>query len=64
MNNLDKIGEQTISYMEKVSQYKKNYESQSIKNKPPFINLTIGGVYRKTKPQKDYHIVLEDILLI
>ena len=56
LKNLDKIGEQTISYMEKVSQYKKNYESQSIKNKPPFINLTIGGVYRKTKPQKDYHI--------
>ena len=55
LNNLDKIGEQTISYMEKVSQYKKIYESQSIKNKLPFINLTIGGVYRKTKPQKDYH---------
>ena len=54
LKNLDKIGEQTISYMEKVNEYKKNYESQSIKNKPPFINLTIGGVYRKTKPPKDY----------
>lgn len=30
LKNLDKIGEQTISYMEKVSQYKKIYESQSI----------------------------------
>ena len=54
LKNLDKIGEQTISYMEKVSQYKKMYESHPTKNKPPFINLTIGGVYRKTKPRKDY----------
>ena len=39
LKNLDKIGEQTISYMEKVSKYKKMYESQSSKNKPSFIEI-------------------------
>ena len=54
LNNLDKIGEQAISYMEKVGQYKEYYESLTTKNKPPFINLTIGGVYRKTEPRNNH----------
>ena len=54
LHNLDKIGEQAISYMEKVAQYKQYYESLPSKNKPPFINLTIGGVYRETKPRNNH----------
>ena len=40
--------------MEKVAQYKQYYESLPSKNKPPFINLTIGGVYRETKPRNNH----------
>jgi aspartate/methionine/tyrosine aminotransferase len=51
LKELDKIGEQAISYMENVGEYKQFYESLPTKNKPPFINLTIGGVNRKTPPR-------------
>ena len=51
LKELDKIGEQAISYMENVGAYKQFYESLPTKNKPPFINLTIGGVNRKTPPR-------------
>ena len=54
LKNLDKIGEQAIGYMEKVGIYKQFYESLPTKNKPPFINLTIGGVYRETKPRNNH----------
>lgn len=53
LNDLDKIGEQAISYMKKVGEYKEFYESLPTNHKPPFINLTIGGVNRKTEPRKN-----------
>ena len=54
LNQLDTIGEQAIGYMEKVGIYKEFYESLPTKNKPPFINLTIGGVNRETKQRENH----------
>ena len=48
LNNLDKMGEHAISYMKKLGEYKQFYESLPTNNKPPFLNLTIGGVNRFT----------------
>ena len=47
------MGEHAISYMERLGEYKAFYESIPTANKPPFLNLTIGGVYRDTPPRKD-----------
>tara|TARA_B100000424_G_scaffold271657_1_gene275566 strand:+ start:4256 stop:5614 length:1359 start_codon:yes stop_codon:yes gene_type:complete len=54
LKNLDTMGEHAISYMKKVGEYKQYYELLPINNKPPFLNLTIGGVNRKTEPRKNY----------
>ena len=54
LENLDKMGEHAISYMKKVTEYKQFYESLPTDNKPPFLNLTIGGVNRKTEPRKNH----------
>ena len=51
LNGLNNMGEHAISYMKKVSEYKQFYESLPTNNKPPFLNLTIGGVNRNTKPR-------------
>lgn len=53
LKELDTIGEQAISYMKKVGQYKTFYESLPSNEKQPFLNLTIGGVNRKTEPRKN-----------
>lgn len=48
------IGEHAISYMERVGQFKAYYESLEVspgEYKEPFVNLTIGGVYRVTPPR-------------
>lgn len=48
------IGEHAISYMERVGQFKAFYESLEVapnEYKEPFVNLTIGGVYRITPPR-------------
>jgi hypothetical protein len=47
------MGEHAISYMERLGEYKAFYESIPTKNKHPFLNLTIGGVYRDTAPRTD-----------
>ena len=49
---LSDCGELAISYMEHVADFKSFYESLPY-DKPKFINLTIGGVYRKTPPKTD-----------
>ena len=54
LKELDKIGEQAICYMKNVGEYKKFYESLPSEKKPPFINLTIGGVNRETEPRKNH----------
>lgn len=54
LNNLDKMGEHAISYMKKLGEYKQFYESLPTNNKPPFLNLTIGGVNRFTKPRNNH----------
>ena len=52
-SGLSECGELAISYMEHVSNFKSFYGSLPCNNKPKFINLTIGGVYRKTPPKTD-----------
>ena len=47
------MGEHAISYMERLGEYKRFYESIPTKNKNPFFNLTIGGVNRDTAPRTD-----------
>ena len=54
LNNLNQMGEHAISYMKNVGEYKQFYESLPTNNKPPFLNLTIGGVNRKTEPRTNY----------
>jgi hypothetical protein len=53
LNGLQSMGEQAISYMERLGEYKNFYENIPTKNKPEFLNLTIGGVYRETSPRYD-----------
>ena len=47
------MGEHAISYMSRVGQYRAFYENLEVGEGtlPPFINLTIGGVYRITPPR-------------
>ena len=52
--NIEKMGEHSISYMEKINNFKKLYEEINIQEKTPFINLTIGGVYRETPPRSHF----------
>ena len=47
------MGEHAISHMERLNEYKKFYEDIPTYNKNPFLNLTIGGVYRDTPPRTD-----------
>ena len=53
LTGLQDMGEHAISYMEKLGNYKNFYENLPTENKAPFLNLTIGGVYRDTGPRVD-----------
>ena len=52
--NIEKMGEHSISYMEKLNNFKDFYNKIDIEGKTPFINLTIGGVYRNTPPRSHF----------
>ena len=47
------MGEHAISYMERLGEFKAFYEGLEAPNKPKFINLTIGGVFRNTPMRTD-----------
>lgn len=53
LSGLQDMGEHAISYMERLGEYKAFYESLECDTKAPFLNLTIGGVYRDTPPRTD-----------
>ena len=52
-DGLAEMGEHAISYMERLGEFKSFYEALPVENRPRFINLTIGGVYRDTPPRTD-----------
>ena len=52
-SGLPDMGEHAISYMEWLGEFKGFYEALPAADKPPFINLTIGGVFRETAPRTD-----------
>lgn len=52
-NGLSDMGEHAISYMERLGEFKTFYEALPVADKPRFLNLTIGGVFRSTAPRSD-----------
>lgn len=50
---LAKMGEHAINYMERVTIFRLAYDALEADEKPPFLNLTIGGVYRETAHRVD-----------
>ena len=52
-SGLADMGEHAISYMERLGEFKMFYEGLEVPDKPKFLNLTIGGVFRTTPMRTD-----------